>query len=78
MKFGKKLLTTTVVTLIATSLSACGNKNTKQAQTLNWMTTAEVPTMDPSKAYDSNSTLQLTSTNEGLYQIGKDGQMAIR
>lgn len=74
MKFGKLLLTSAAVTLTALSLSACGQKNAKDTQTLNWMSTAEVPTMDPSKAYDANSGLQLTTTNEGLYEIGKDGQ----
>jgi oligopeptide transport system substrate-binding protein len=74
MKFGKLLLTSAALALTAVSLSACGQNSAKKTQTLNWMTTAEVPTMDPSKAYDSNSGLQLSTTNEGLYEIGKDGQ----
>lgn len=74
MKVKKFLLTSSTLVLSALSLSACGQNSRKKTQTLNWMSTAEVPTMDPSKAYDSNSALQLTSTNEGLYEIGKDGQ----
>lgn len=74
MKFRKLLLTGSALALTALSLSACGQKNAKNTQTLNWMISAEVPTMDPSKAYDTNSGLQISSTTEGLYRMGKDGQ----
>lgn len=75
MKTSKLLLTGAALCLTTISLTACGQKQNSQQQVLNWMTTAEVPTMDNSKSYDSVSNTQLSNVDEGLYRSGKDAKI---
>lgn len=57
----------------AAALAACGNKNSgSQSQTLNWMDSAEIPTMDISKVADNTGINQLNNVEEGIYRLGKD------
>lgn len=59
-----------VVALASTFvLSACGAKgsSTAKKQSVNFMESAEMSTMDTSKADDVVSMTQLANTNEGLY-----------
>lgn len=54
-------------------LAACGkSQGAAVKQNLNWMTSAEIITMDPSKVTDATSFQQIENTTEGLYQLGKD------
>lgn len=82
MKFTKMLATAGALAVAAVSLAACGSKSssssstTKAAdQTLNWTTSAEIPTMDASKATDSSSFNQLNNVLEGLYKVGKNNKI---
>lgn len=76
------LATAGALAVAAVSLAACGSKSssssstTKAAdQTLNWTTSAEIPTMDASKATDSSSFNQLNNVLEGLYKVGKNNKI---
>lgn len=66
----------TVATLAAISLAACGTSSSsnKQAkdQTLNWMESSTLPTMDNSLATDVVSGETLNNTGEGLLKFGKN------
>jgi oligopeptide transport system substrate-binding protein len=75
MKISKILLAASTLGATALTLAACGQKNGQAKQTLNWMTTAEVPTMDSSKSYDSSSNTQLSNVDEGLFRSGKGGKI---
>lgn len=76
MKFKKLLATSATVTLSALALAACGSKNAgSDSQTLNWTDSAEIPTMDLSKATDATSFNQLNNVMEGLYRLGKDNKV---
>ncbi|WP_367293404.1 peptide ABC transporter substrate-binding protein [Liquorilactobacillus satsumensis] len=62
----------------AVFLAACGSKSgSGQAskQVLNWNESAELPSMDLSKATDVVSFNALNNTNEGLYRLGKDSKI---
>ncbi|WP_201330288.1 peptide ABC transporter substrate-binding protein [Lactobacillus nasalidis] len=72
---GKSLLAGAVVLFSGAFLTACGESKGSAKQELNWMTSAEIITMDPSKATDSTSFTQMENTMEGLYQLGKDNQV---
>ncbi len=62
------------VVLAALALTACGgNSSTSSKKELNWEESAEIPTMDLSKATDSASFTQLINTMEGLYRAKSDG-----
>ncbi|MDD6385755.1 peptide ABC transporter substrate-binding protein [Lactobacillus equicursoris] len=70
MKISKIFMGAGVV-LAAASLSACGSSKASSStkQVLNWTTSAEIPTMDLSKATDSVSFTQISNTFEGLYRF---------
>ncbi|MBP2057392.1 oligopeptide transport system substrate-binding protein [Lactobacillus colini] len=60
----------------ALALTACGSKNSSSdsnaKQTISWMESSEIPTLDLSKATDAVSFNQLNNVMEGLYRLGKD------
>ncbi|WPP08875.1 peptide ABC transporter substrate-binding protein [Pediococcus inopinatus] len=59
-------------------LAACGAKgstSTAKKQSVNFMESAEISTMDPSKADDVVSMTQLSNTGEGLYRLGKNSSV---
>lgn len=75
MNKGKSLLAGAAVLFSGALLTACGqSKGASEKQVLNWMTSAEIITMDPSKATDATSFTQMENTMEGLYQLDKDNQ----
>lgn len=69
----KKFLAAGVVSLAAISLAACSNNGSSSSnkKTISWMDSAEIPTMDISKATDATSLTQLNNVNEGLYRLGE-------
>ncbi|NME32347.1 peptide ABC transporter substrate-binding protein [Ligilactobacillus ruminis] len=77
MKLAKVAATGSVAALCALTLGACGSKASDSAskQVLNWNETAELPTMDLSKATDVVSFDMLNNTMEGLYRLGKDSKI---
>lgn len=81
MKLSKFAKLGAVVALSAVFLAACGSKSgSGQAskQVLNWNESAELPSMDLSKATDVVSFNALNNTNEGLYRLGKDSKIEPR
>lgn len=58
-------------------LTACGKSNSQASkkQEFSWSTSAEISTIDMSKASDTVSFDQLRNTMEGLYRIGKNGKL---
>ena len=73
MNKGKTLMTGAVIFMCGSMLAACGkSQGAAVKQNLNWMTSAEIITMDPSKVTDATSFQQIENTTEGLYQLGKD------
>lgn len=75
MKFTKMFAAGATVLASAAALAACGNNNSGSSkQTLNWMDSSEIPTMDISKATDASSFNQLNNVEEGLYRLGKDAK----
>ncbi|MDP0529624.1 ABC transporter substrate-binding protein, partial [Lacticaseibacillus paracasei] len=63
----------TVAALTAISLAACGTSSKQsQNQTLTWMETSSLPTMDNSLATDVVSGETLNNTGEGLLKFGKN------
>ncbi|MCI5768170.1 MAG: peptide ABC transporter substrate-binding protein [Ligilactobacillus ruminis] len=77
MKLAKVAATGSVAALCALTLGACGSKASDSAskQVLNWNESAELPTMDLSKATDVVSFDMLNNTMEGLYRLGKDSKI---
>ncbi|KRL00538.1 peptide ABC transporter substrate-binding protein [Liquorilactobacillus capillatus] len=75
MKINKFAKLGAVAMLSAVFLAACGSKDSSSKQVLNWDETAELPTMDLSKATDRVSFDALNNTNEGLYRLGKDSKI---
>ena len=79
MKLSKTLSVGATVLASAALLAACGGNSSKESssskKTLNWMDTAEIPTMDMSKATDATSFNQLSNTMEGLYRLGKNSKL---
>ncbi|MGO4955316.1 peptide ABC transporter substrate-binding protein [Ligilactobacillus ruminis] len=77
MKLAKVAAAGSVAALCALTLGACGSKASDSAskQVLNWNETAELPTMDLSKATDVVSFDMLNNTMEGLYRLGKDSKI---
>lgn len=76
----KKLLASSAVILAsAATLAACGSSNSKSTtakkQTLTWMNTAEMATLDASKATDQASAEQINNVEEGLYLLGKNAKV---
>jgi len=67
-------------------LAACGSTkdsdsgssskgNLATNQTVNWMESSQLPSMDSSKATDQISFNMMNNTNEGLYRLGKDNKV---
>ena len=77
MKLAKIAAAGSVAALCALTLGACGSKASDSAskQVLNWNESAELPTMDLSKATDVVSFDTLNNTMEGLYRLGKDSKI---
>ena len=75
----KKLLASSAVILAsAATLAACGSSNSQSSakkQTLTWMNTAEMATLDASKATDQASYEQINNVEEGLYLLGKNAKV---
>ncbi|GHN18152.1 hypothetical protein ME796_07610 [Lactobacillus delbrueckii] len=74
----KKLLASSAIILAsAATLAACGSNSSQSSakkQTLTWMNTAEMTTLDASKATDQASYEQINNVEEGLYLLGKERQ----
>ncbi len=78
MKLAKVAAAGSVAALCALTLGACGSKSssdTASKQVLNWNESAELPTMDLSKATDVVSFDMLNNSMEGLYRLGKDSKI---
>ena len=77
MRKSKYILISNLILATGVLLSACSssNKAENKNQTLNWMTNAEIQTMDPSKMIDTTSSEQAINTFEGLNRLGKDGKI---
>ncbi|MDF4028947.1 peptide ABC transporter substrate-binding protein [Lactobacillus delbrueckii] len=79
MKLSKTLSVGATVLASAALLAACGSNSSKESssskKTLTWMDSAEIPTMDLSKATDASSFNQLSNTMEGLYRLGKNSKL---
>lgn len=78
MKFNKILALGAVSGASILLLAACGSKNSKSLatnQTLNWVETANLPTMDPSKSTDIVSGTALNNVDEGLLRIGQGSKL---
>lgn len=60
--------------LILLLVTACSNKQSKTTATqkINWTTSTEVTSLDPSKGGDPTSANQINQLMEGLYYLGKD------
>ena len=63
--------------LLMIMLTACGKSNSQanKKQEFSWSTSAEISTIDMSKASDTVSFDQLRKTMEGLYRTGKNGKL---
>ncbi|AXI14363.1 peptide ABC transporter substrate-binding protein [Lactobacillus delbrueckii subsp. bulgaricus] len=79
MKLSKTFSVGATVLASAALLAACGSNSSKESssskKTLNWMDSAEIPTMDLSKATDAASFNQISNTMEGLYRLGKNSKL---
>lgn len=82
MKFTKLFAAGATVLIAGATLAACGsNSNSSSSgkssakKSINWMDSAEIPTMDISKATDVTSFNQLGNVEEGLYRLGKNSKV---
>ncbi|AQR53952.1 peptide ABC transporter substrate-binding protein [Lactobacillus delbrueckii subsp. bulgaricus] len=79
MKLSKTFSVGATVLASAALLAACGSNSSKESssskKTLTWMDSAEIPTMDLSKATDAASFNQISNTMEGLYRLGKNSKL---
>lgn len=78
MKFTKLFAAGATVLVSASVLAACGSKNNSSSsakKSINWEESAEIPTMDLSKATDATSFNQLNNVLEGIYRLGKDNKV---
>lgn len=79
MKFTKLFAAGATVLIAGSTLAACGsNSNSSSSsakKTINWMDSAEIPTMDISKATAVTSFNQLGNVEEGLYRLGKNSKV---
>lgn len=78
MKFKKVLTAGAVVLTSAAALAACGSNNSSSGgskKSINWEESAEIPTMDISKATDATSFNQLGNVTEGIYRLGKNNKV---
>lgn len=79
-KWVKYLSCSAVATSVAVTLAACSsNSNSSSSanykKTLNWMTTAETQTLDPSKYVDVYSGEQVANVFEGLNRLNNKNQV---
>ncbi|WP_105956777.1 peptide ABC transporter substrate-binding protein [Apilactobacillus quenuiae] len=88
-KFRLSILSTSLL-LLALVLVGCGNNNAENKKSINWMTSASLESLDPSKAVDVNSDQILFNAFRGLvtpdggnkvklavakdYKVSKDGK----
>lgn len=78
MKFAKLFAAGATVLVSAATLAACGSKSNSSSsakKTLNWEESAEIPTMDLSKATDVTSFNQLNNVLEGIYRLGENSKV---
>ncbi|MGN1407757.1 peptide ABC transporter substrate-binding protein [Lactobacillus sp.] len=62
----------------AAALTACSSSNSSSSsktQSISWMNTAEIATLDASKATDQASYEQINNIEEGLYLLGKNAKV---
>lgn len=62
----------------ATLLTACSSNkssSSSKSQSISWMNTAEINTLDASKATDQASYEQINNIEEGLYLLGKNAKV---
>ncbi len=79
----RRLAELAAVAGVALTLAACGSKQSGSSsngsyaakQTVNWMESSQLPTMDISLATDEISMDMLNNTNEGLYHLGTDNKV---
>ncbi len=66
-----------VLAISALTLAACGSKSSSSdsKQVLHWDESAELPSMDLSKATDVVSFDTMNNTMEGLYRLGKNSKV---
>lgn len=79
MKKFKVVLASGTIFAAALALTACGGNSSSKGsnnKSLNWEDSAEIPSMDMSKATDTASFNQLTNVMEGLYRAKSDGSNA--
>lgn len=80
---GSKIAGLAAIAVVALTLTACGSKNSDSGkagsyasdQSINWMESSQLPSMDISKATDEISLNMLNNTNEGIYRLGKDNKV---
>lgn len=80
-----KILGLGAVAAVALTLTACGGKSSSSSsssngsyasdQTVNWMESSQLPTMDISLATDEISMNMLNNTNEGIYRLGENNKV---
>lgn len=80
-----KILGLGAVAAVALTLTACGSKSSSSSsssngsyasdQTVHWMESSQLPTMDISLATDEISMNMLNNTNEGIYRLGKNNKV---
>ena len=78
MKKGKFFAGGAVALACAAVLSACGSNksaSSSKPQSMTWMNTAEMTTLDASKATDQASYEQINNVEEGLYLLGKNAKV---
>ena len=77
MKFTKLFAAGATLLVSASTLAACGSGNNSSStkKTLNWEESAEIPTMDLSKATDVTSFNQLNNVLEGIYRLGENSKV---
>lgn len=78
MRSKKLLASSTVILASAATLAACGSNSSQSSakkQPLTWMNTAEIATLDASKATDQASVEQINNVEEGLYLLGKNAKV---
>lgn len=78
MRSKKLLASSTVILASAATLAACGSNSSQSSakkQPLTWINTAEIATLDASKATDQASVEQINNVEEGLYLLGKNAKV---
>ncbi|GAW98847.1 peptide ABC transporter substrate-binding protein [Secundilactobacillus mixtipabuli] len=78
MKFKKTIAFGTISGASLLLLASCGHQNRPRLdsdQTLHWVETADLPTMDPSKSTDVVSGGALNNVDEGLLRIGQGSKL---